>query len=424
MIYPFAFIFALAASVLMLPRIITIAEKLEAFDTPNERKVHERLIPRIGGIAIIVSVSVAFIFMQQIESGINGFMLGALIIFLLGFFDDIYGINWQMKFLGQFLAVAIALLIISPEYTAIRLFGWQVDLPPVILYTGIIFFIVGGMNSLNLLDGLDGLASGVSLLVFIGYGFHGLIHNNVTMVLISLAFAGALLGFLRYNSHPAKIFLGDSGSLLLGFAVAITPLLSGDSTDVLPLTLPIIALTVPMIDTLRVSFMRLVHNSNPFLPDKTHLHHRLLTLGMRHDFVVLSIHILTAFFVFLTFFLDYLPALLILSIYLVLVLITLFLPKVLLNLYRFQWIQFKYRNTKGKETFIDLPKLLSFGANPSLLRHSIIAFLFTQFIIIDYQSIPFYPLAFLLVGMVLYFYFNSGTWSDQFWYYSAWSIFR
>lgn len=415
MTYTFAFLFALAASVLISPRLITIAKSLQIYDNPNSRKIHNTLVPRIGGIAIALSVVIALLLMRQLEPGLSGFVLGTLIVFILGIYDDLVGVGWRAKFIGQLLAVSIALIMIQPQFSSVSLFGWQFPIPNWIFYAGAVLVIIGGVNSLNLLDGLDGLASGVSLLIFIGYGYHAILSGNVVVLLISLAFAGALLGFLRYNFYPAKIFLGDSGSLILGFALATVPLMQSNASGNFNMTIPCILLSLPILDTLRVMFKRLSLKRNPFLPDQTHLHHRLLSIGMRHDFTVLTMHGLTAMFVVLSFFVGKVPMLYVGSVYIMLVLATLNLPVIILSLRQFQWLRGKYKMLESNTyPLIGLQNLVSFGANHNVIKHSILGFLFTQFILMDYHSILLYPLAFGLAALIIYFYLSSGTWSDHY----------
>lgn len=414
MIYSFAFVFALAAAVLSLPRLIVIAERLQIYDEPDERKVHTGLTPRIGGIAVAISVIISLMFMQQIETGLTGFILGASIVFAFGFYDDIWGLSWKVKFIGQFAAAILALSFLPVDLSGLRLFGFEMPIPGWLIFTGMVFFIVGGMNSLNLLDGLDGLASGVSLLIFVGYGYNAILTGNTVIILISLAFAGAIMGFLRYNSYPAKIFLGDSGSLLLGYTLSTLPLLQIHSGDVLDMTLPIILLSVPIIDTIRVSVIRLVKRGNPFLPDKNHLHHRLLSVRVRHDLAVLSMHGLTALFVILSFFNQFLPQYLLLTLYLLAILITLYFPSIIKGLRSINWFQQKYYSITEEYSIVGVRQIIKFFGNQSLLRHSIILFLLTQFLLIDYRSIQLYPIAFILVIMLGYFFLNTNSWSDQF----------
>jgi len=414
MTYTFAFLFALAASVLISPRLITVAKSLQLYDNPNARKIHNSLIPRIGGIAIALSVVISLLLMQQLESGLSGFVLGTLIVFIVGIYDDLVGIGWRAKFAGQLLAVSIALVMIHPNLVSVSLFGGQIYVPEWLFYSGAVLIIIGGVNSLNLLDGLDGLASGVSLLIFIGYGYHAILSGNIVIILISLAFAGALLGFLRYNFYPAKIFLGDSGSLFLGFALATVPLLQTSPAGTFDLTIPLILLSLPVLDTLRVMYNRIIRRKNPFLPDQTHLHHRLLSIGMRHDFTVLMMHGITALFVVLSFFVGELSNPVVITIYLSLVVITLNLPAIVKFLRKFQWLYKRYKNIEKNYPLIGIQNIAKFGANHGLIKHSILGFLFTQFILMDYHSILLYPLAFGLAALILYFYFSSGTWSDHY----------
>ncbi len=414
MTYTFAFLFALAASVLISPKLITIAKSLQLYDSPSARKIHSTLIPRIGGIAIALSVVIALLLMQQLESGLSGFVLGTLIVFVLGIYDDLVGISWRAKFAGQLLAVSLALVMIHPDLVAIDLFGFHIHIPEWLFYCSAVLIIIGGVNSLNLLDGLDGLASGVSLLIFIGYGYHAILSGNILIILISLAFAGALLGFLRYNFYPASIFLGDSGSLFLGFSLATVPLLQTSQNGVFNLTIPVILLSLPVLDTLRVMYKRIVSRRNPFLPDQSHLHHQLLAAGMRHDFTVFTLHGMTALFVVLSFLVGKISTSYLISIYIFLALVTLNLPAIVRLLRQFQWLYNKYKKVESTYPVIKIQNIAAFGANQTVIKHSILGFLFTEFFLMDYNSILLYPLAFGLAGLILYFYFSSRTWSDHY----------
>lgn len=415
-VYIFAFILALASSVLVMPYILMIADKYEIYDSNGERKIHTGKIPRLGGVAIGIAVVISLSLSQQAGYSLKGFTVGALLIFAVGFYDDLLRVNWKAKFIAQFLATTSTLLIMAPEIHRLHLFGFTLPLPQGIIYTALVLFIVMTMNSINLLDGLDGLASGVVLLIFIGYGVWGISRGFWEVVLISAAFGGSLVGFLRYNVYPAKIFLGDSGSLLLGFTVATIPLFQfqqGAGTT-LDLSVPLLVLTVPLLDTVRVAMSRVIRRSNPFLPDKRHLHHLLLKHGLRHDMAVFTIYIITVAFISLGFFDRFLPRPLFLTIYFVLIITTLLIPNIAKMMREYQPVVSLYENITSKYPMIRPETLAQYGARPKVLRYGILGFLLTQFLLLDYGAILLYPVGFILAALILYFYYSSHQWGDSY----------
>ncbi len=271
--YPLIFFAGLVITIFLTPYLITFLQRFEIVDKPDQRRINKTTIPRMGGIVIfIVVMLLIFSFFPDLNS-IRLLIVSALLISVCGTLDDILTTKWHVKFLFIFIASMFLITYFSPSFSTLKLLG--VTLPSPLDYIVLCVFMVGVINSVNLLDGLDGLASGFSLLVFSMFFVLANILQDELLMVSMAALAGTLLGFLNYNAHPAKIFLGDTGSLLLGFfllfsSVSISNKLSLDELD---LTFAIIVLGVPIIDTLKVMLTRILKKKNPFHPDKTHIHH-------------------------------------------------------------------------------------------------------------------------------------------------------
>lgn len=295
------FFAALLASLFLTPRTASLAKRCGAVDSPDGfRKVHSRAVTRLGGIAIALSMLGVLLSAPGRSAGaMPAFLSGAVVIVLVGFFDDLSPVPTWAKFLGQ---VAGASTFVSVSGIRLEglgdLFGTgPIDVGPIAPYLTV-FCMVGVMNALNLSDGLDGLAGGIGTIVCSFFAIFAFRRNDPAVLYISVALLGALFGFLRYNTFPAKLFMGDSGSLLLGYtlsamAVSLVQPRGGDSLA--PVTVAGV-LALPVIDTLLVMARRLWHRQSPFLPDKTHLHHRLIDLGLPHAAVVPILYLAVASF--------------------------------------------------------------------------------------------------------------------------------
>jgi len=260
-------------------------------DIPDERKVHTKPIPRLGGIAIFCSFLFTIIFFMDIDQKIRGFLAGAICIFLIGFIDDLSRITPRQKFAGEFIAVIMLVLVgnISVKNLGTP-FGLNlIELGPFAIPFTIIG-IVGLINAINLIDGLDGLAGGVCTIACIAFATLAYSSGNATLFHLSTALCGTLIGFLRYNNYPAKIFMGDGGSLLLGYCMGtFSVMLASEGTLPVSPYIPLLILGVPIIDTLVVMANRLRSGFRLFMPDKTHMHHRLINMGIGHKYTVLIV---------------------------------------------------------------------------------------------------------------------------------------
>ncbi|MED4350990.1 MraY family glycosyltransferase [Schinkia azotoformans] len=286
------------ASVALTPLVKKFAIYIGAVDKPNQRKVHQKVMPRLGGLAIFISMVIGFAIAQPFDDDIATWpiLLGATIIVITGVFDDRFEISPKVKLLGQILAAGVVI------YGGVQVESINLPLFEATIEFGIftipftLLWIVGITNAINLIDGLDGLAAGVSSIVLITISAMAMVMGNTFVVVMGTILLASTLGFLIYNFHPAKIFMGDTGALLLGFMISVFSILGFKSITVYSLILPIIILGVPISDTLFAIIRRIVNKKPLSAPDKSHLHHCLLRLGFSHRQTVLIIYAMSAFF--------------------------------------------------------------------------------------------------------------------------------
>ena len=292
-----ALLVAFILSILFTPLVGKLAFKLGATDKPNERKVHMKIMPRMGGLAIFLSFLITFlIFMPGFREYLP-LLAGAIVIILIGVLDDIYELRAAPKFFGQILAALIIVLWGGLEVEFINLPFFVDTLNFGILSIPItILWIVAIINAINLIDGLDGLAGGVSTIALITIATMALIKGDIFVASVALITIGSTLGFLKYNFHPAKIFMGDTGALFLGYIIAVLSLLGFKNVTMISLIVPIIILGVPISDTFFAIIRRLVNKQPISAADKSHLHHCLLNLGFTHKQTVILIYALAACF--------------------------------------------------------------------------------------------------------------------------------
>ncbi|PIP02711.1 MAG: hypothetical protein COW18_11505 [Zetaproteobacteria bacterium CG12_big_fil_rev_8_21_14_0_65_54_13] len=290
---PATFLLALVSSVLltllMMPAVVRLALRLGAVDHPDERKVHLQAVPRMGGLAFLATMLLIPLTMLDITQTTQGFLLGLLIVGFTGMADDIFQISPKLKFIGIIAGSAVFLIMSGTAITDLGdLFargnietGWFAI--PLTLIA-----MVGFINALNLSDGLDGLAAGITLIASFFLGSFAITIGDHESLMIVVVLLGSMVGFLYYNSHPARIFMGDTGSLILGYVLACLSLMllqSGGGEVISPISMGIL-LGLPLADTIYVMLRRIVQGKSPFLPDKTHFHHRLIDLGLSHNGVV------------------------------------------------------------------------------------------------------------------------------------------
>lgn len=275
------FLIPLSLTLLVTPIIIYIAQKCNCIDNPGKRKFHRHPTPRWGGVAFFIGILPAFVFLK-INSQIASYLIAVAILVILGGIDDRKNISWRIKFLGMFIAASIVIFGGDAMINNIGRYGSYGKVELGMLSIPITYFaVIGVTNAINLIDGLNGLAGGVSLIAFLFIGIAAYLSGNYLLATIAIAFVGVLIGFLLYNFPKAKIFMGDSGSLFLGFSLAIFSifLTQGEMFHVEPM-FPVLVLLIPIFDTLRIMAVRSFNLKNPFAADKIHLHHLLIRKGI------------------------------------------------------------------------------------------------------------------------------------------------
>lgn len=283
------------ASILVTPLIKKFALAIGATDKPNKRKVHLKIMPRLGGLAIYISFIIGFLILQPESPYKIPILIGSVIIIITGFLDDLFDISAKWKFFGQVIA-ALVVILNGVDIDFINLpFGGQMEFGIFTIPLTIIW-IVGITNAINLIDGLDGLAAGVSTIALITISGMAFIMNDAFVLTIALILLAGTLGFLPYNFYPAKIFLGDTGALFLGYMISVISLLGFKNVTVISFVVPILILGVPISDTFFAIIRRIVNRQPISMPDKSHLHHCLLNLGYGHRNTVLMIYGMSALF--------------------------------------------------------------------------------------------------------------------------------
>jgi len=283
---------SLFVTISLIPILVRLALKFQLVDIPDARKVHATPIPRCGGIAISLGACIPIIIIGRYTEGfIGAYLAGVGVLFLIGILDDRWGLDYRIKFAGQILAAAIV-----AHYGRVRVLSVGCLLPESISLSGwasiliTVVVIVGVTNAINLSDGLDGLAGGLCMMIFCCIGYLAYLVEDVIIVLTSLSLAGAIFGFLRFNTFPATLFMGDTGSMFLGFSIATLSLaITQGATPYSPL-LPLFIVGFPVIDTVVVMAERIFHGRSPFVADRNHFHHKLLRIGIFHSESVMVIY--------------------------------------------------------------------------------------------------------------------------------------
>lgn len=283
---------ALFAVLILIPPISNLAVTIGILDKTGGRKVHKNATPRLGGVAIFFSFLLAYLVFGELDQQVRGFLVGAVIVFLIGLADDLVGLLPRQKFFGQLVAVLTAVLIGDIYVTSLgNLFGFGEISLGIFAIPFTVLAIVGVINAINLLDGLDGLAAGVCAIAATAMGFLAFHTGNMRLVVIAAALVGAVIGFLRYNSSPASIFMGDAGSLFLGYCMGIcSVMLVMQGKAMLGEATPLVILAVPVIDTIFVIWKRLKTGKSPFASDNNHIHHRFLVQGVGHKLAVIMVY--------------------------------------------------------------------------------------------------------------------------------------
>ncbi|MDW7690522.1 MraY family glycosyltransferase [Flammeovirgaceae bacterium SG7u.132] len=289
-----SFITAFMLSFMLLPLVIKVFKWKNIVDTPGGRKIHKGQIPSMGGIAIFFGFLMAVVMWRPIEvfGNFQYFFASLVIIFILGLRDDLIPLKAYHKPLGQLFAAFMVVYLNDIRLNSLYgLFG-IVHVPDLLAYAISIFTIIVITNSFNLIDGLDGLASTLAVITLTAYGawFYLTGHSLLSLMIFSLS--GSIIGFINFNWSPAKIFMGDTGSLLIGFFLASISLYFIDVNYNLPGSYPlkfeagigtaVCVMMMPIFDTTRIMISRKIRGKSPFSPDKTHIHHLVMRLGLNH----------------------------------------------------------------------------------------------------------------------------------------------
>ncbi|MES1222399.1 MAG: MraY family glycosyltransferase [Bacteroidota bacterium] len=296
---------------LAIPVILQIAEQKKLFDVPDERKVHARPVASLGGVGIFGGFLLAALLSisEYTNPEFQYFFAAALVIFFLGLKDDLIVLSAFKKIIGQLIAASILIHLGGIKLTSMHgLFGFY-EVPEAFGLAMSYLTIIVVINSFNLIDGVDGLAGTLGLLTTTIFGIYFFAADQLSYSLLSFSMCGSLLAFLIFNHHPARIFMGDSGSLMIGLVNAILVIKFiniADAPDaVLPVASPVAIafaiLMVPLFDTLRVFSIRIVNGRSPFTPDRNHVHHLMLNKGLNHSAVTYSCVLINIFFVLLAY---------------------------------------------------------------------------------------------------------------------------
>lgn len=303
------FLISLSASLFVTPVVRRLAQRLGWLDVPADgRRVHEVPVPRVGGIAVFASVMLALAVLPLLDNlvtrslvgqwhGLIAVLASSTLVFLFGVYDDLVGANAKLKFVAQGTAACL-LYYLGGRVDALTVpFVGSFELPPVLGFGVTLLWVVAISNAFNLIDGLDGLATGASLfaaLVMLGVS---LVNGRVLVTVIAIALVGALIGFLRYNFNPASIFLGDSGALFIGFLLAALSLTGTQkASTVVAVAIPLMAFALPVIDTGFAVARRFISGKPLFEGDREHIHHKLLERGWSQRRVAFALYGVCAIF--------------------------------------------------------------------------------------------------------------------------------
>ncbi len=294
-----ALLAAALISLVTTPIVKNLAVKIGAVDVPRDsRRMHDHPIPRMGGLAIFLGFLFSILIFLPLTTPLRGMMLGAVIIVILGIFDDIYALGAKFKFVIQIAAALIAVLsgnvislLSNPNVFSSNPY-WELG---VLSIPVSVFWIVAITNAVNLIDGLDGLACGVSTISSLTMLVIALVVSEPQVALLMAALAGACIGFLPYNLNPAKIFMGDTGSTFLGFVLAVVSIQGlFKAAAIISFAVPFLLLGLPIFDTGMAIVRRLAKGQSPMAPDRGHIHHRLIDMGLTQKQAVAVLYVISA----------------------------------------------------------------------------------------------------------------------------------
>lgn len=291
---PFLFV------VLIIPIIKKMAFHIGALDIPNERKVHKKPMPRLGGLGIYAGFLLGYILFGEYTYMMNSILIGSFILIITGMIDDIKPLSAIYKLIGQIIACLIVVFYGEVLLKDISFFGLYLDFG-IFSYPLTILFILGCINCMNFIDGLDGLAGGISCIFFLTIGIISYFQGSGGLAfelsfVLTFIMLGSTGGFLVHNFNPAKIFMGDTGSMFLGFIISIITILGFKATLMSSIIIPLFILVVPILDTLFAIIRRKLKGESVIIPDKSHIHHQLLRKNFSQRKTVLIIYLITSLF--------------------------------------------------------------------------------------------------------------------------------
>ena len=310
----FSFITALVITYVAIPKVMFFAEKLRLFDEAGIRASHKGSVPIFGGIAIFSGIIFSLLFWADIEN-IQFILVSILIVFFVGVIDDLLVLSPTKKIVGQIISVLILVFLQELQIDNMHGVLGIYELPDWVSVLFTIFVVIVITNGFNLIDGVDGLAGGIGIIASFAFGIIALFMSDIPgqgdMAIIAFTLMGALLGFLKYNFHPAKIFMGDTGSLVVGIilsVLAINSIRYGLVTDTIKLPnkgplLAIVILAIPLFDSLRVFVARIIKGRHPLSPGRGHIHHALLNLGFGHKYTSLALYFFSLVLILFSYFL-------------------------------------------------------------------------------------------------------------------------
>ena len=292
---------ALVMSFALTPVVKVFAQKVGAMDVPKDgRRMHDHPIPRLGGLAMFLGFLVSTLLFSKVDPQVRGMLLGCVLVVITGVIDDIVPLKWWLKLILQIAAALVAVFsgirievfsnpipFMGTEWLILR----ELSIPITVLW------IVLVTNSVNLIDGLDGLAVGVSAIDSLAMLVIALLVSEGNVAIIMAALVGACVGFMPYNMNPAKIFAGDTGALLLGYVLATMSVIGLFKTyAIISFLLPFLLLALPLFDTGFAIIRRLIHGQSPMHPDRGHVHHRLIDMGLNQKQAVAILYCVSAVF--------------------------------------------------------------------------------------------------------------------------------
>ncbi|HYQ72961.1 MAG TPA: MraY family glycosyltransferase [Gammaproteobacteria bacterium] len=387
---------ALVISMVIIPVMVRLAPALGMIDKPDPRKVHSLAVPRVGGFGMVIGALVSVILMLTLDYQLQAFVIGALVLFGFGVLDDCKELGHYVKFIGQFIAVVVVVYFGDVYVTLLPFMGGE----PVAAPVGKVFTViamVGMINAINHSDGLDGLAGGESLLSLACISWLAWLAGDETVIIIAMATAGGAFGFMRFNTYPAKIFMGDGGSQFLGYTLGyLTVVLTQEVNPALSPALPALVLGLPIADIIAVFIQRIYKKMNWFKASRNHIHHRLLDLGFLHYESVMLIYSIQALLVLLAVLMPYESDGVILGVYLAVI------TTVFLLLYIAEHTGWHMHTKSDAAEASDAIELSRYGVWLTEIPYLVVFYGIAVFLIAGAFLATDIPLDFTVIAMVLF----------------------